>query len=188
MNHYYFVATLPQLSLTAAPQWSEAEFVAAAEQQLGAADAAELRAVLAGAGSSAFARRRREFDQRLALLCARLRAERRGLDRSAIEAAVDEGVPDVQLRTAVADAFAAPDPLERQRRLDALTWRWLEGAAQVSQFALDAIFAHGLMLQLAWRWQPRTAAAGDARLAEQRERLLAGFDGLQMTMTEEATA
>ncbi len=180
MSYYYFGATLPTLSPTGTPPWTVAAFVDEADRQLLPADRRELALVLAGGGSSAFARASRTQAQQLALAIARLRAERRGLDPTALD---DDGADDLQLRAAVAEAFAAPHPLERQRRLDGLQWRWFERATSDDPFGLAAVLAHGRMLQLAWQWHARTAVAGNEALAGQRQRLLAGFGEMQLTMT-----
>ncbi len=179
MSYYYFGATLPSLSLTAALPWSLAEFVAEAARQLTAADRNELAAVLEGSGQSAFARGDQQRQQDLAVAVARRRAERRGLDPAAVGA-----VADRQLGQAVDEAFAAADPLERERRLDLVRWRWLESRAEQEPFALTAVLAHALRLQIAERWQGRQPAIGREQFAVQRQRLLAGFADLQLTAVD----
>lgn len=185
MNYYYFAATLPAVSLTAEPQWTLDQFVAAASEQLTAGDRRELAAILAGGGTSSFAKEWREYRHQIAVAAARLRAERRGLDLAAI--GTDEESP-LDVRAAVGEAFLAADPMERQRRLDGLLWRRLESLRQWAPFSPAAVFAFGCQIQLAWQWQPRTQEEGQRALDEQRQRLLAAFKDLEFTMAAEGTA
>ena len=108
------------------------------------------------------------------------RAEVRGRDAESLRESGME--PDLALAAHVADAFAAADPLERERRIDAMRWRWLEEQQERDPFAPTAVFSYALRLDLAQRWSARTEAMGRKDLAEQRARMLSGFDNLEFTM------
>ncbi len=180
MNYYYLVASLPSLRLSAETAMTSEAFLALADEQLSAADRRELDAVLAGRGSSSFGRRHAAFEQGLVLQIAKARAERRSRDASGLP---EGGAGDeLSMQQAVRDAFAAADPLERERRFDALRWRWLEDEAQRDPFAPAAVFSYALRLVILSAWRARTADVGRAQLAAQRERMLAGFDRLEFTM------
>jgi Protein of unknown function (DUF2764) len=180
MNYYYLVASLPSLQLSAEPPMTRDEFRARAAEQLTAADLRELDALFAGDGRSSFGRAfvRREAALRHAL--ALRRAEVRGRDAESLRESGME--PDLALAAHVADAFAAADPLERERRIDAMRWRWLEEQQERDPFAPTAVFSYALRLDLAQRWSARTEAMGRKDLAEQKARMLSGFDNLEFTM------
>ena len=180
MNYYYLVASLPSLHLSAEPPMTCDEFRARASEQLTAADLRELDALLAGEGSSSFGRAfvRREAALRHTL--ALRRAQVRGRDSQSLR---DSGMePDSELAGLVADAFAAADPLERERRIDAMRWRWLEAQQERDWFSPAAVFSYALRLDIAHRWRSRTEALGRKDLAEQKARMLSGFDNLEFTM------
>jgi hypothetical protein len=169
MNPYYLIASLPMLQFGAPPPLPMAEFLEACGRVLPPAQATEAAAVLCGAGKTAFARRHAAMESALVGQCARLRAAARGEPGPASAA---DGVPDLTQQALVQEAFTAPDPKERERRLDALRWRWLEEEARRESFSLSAALAYGLQLQIAERWAARTEDAGQRRLEQQLERLL----------------
>jgi len=179
MNYYYLVASLPSLRLTAESTMTREAFLTLADEQLSAADRRELDAVLAGRGSSAFGRRHATFERSLVLHVGKARAERRGRGTDELPPDIDD---DMSMQQAVRDAFAAADPLDRERRFDAMRWRWLEDEAQRDPFASAAVFSYALRLWILSAWRVRTADVGRAELAAQRERMLAGFDRLEFTM------
>lgn len=180
MNYYYLLASLPSLQPFAEPPIALDAFAAQADGELTAKDRRELEALRRGEGESAFAQRLRRFERRLALLVARVRAERRGFDASELPA--DEGVPDLELASRVLDAFAGEDPMDRQRRLDRIVWRWLEDEAAADPFGPVALYGYALRLDLLHRWDGRSSMRGHAALHEQREKLLAGFGGMEFTL------
>lgn len=180
MNYYYLLASLPSLQLTAAPPIELEVLLQSSREQLTDKDFQELSAILAGGGESAFARRWRDFDERLRLLVARQRAERRSLDVSELPS--ESGAPDLSLQNQVLDAFAAEDPMERERRLDTLRWRWLENDSAFDPFAKAAVFSYALRFELVRTWHGRSTVRGRMALAAQREKLLAGFGGMEFTM------
>ncbi len=184
MNYYYLVASLPSQQLFAEPPMTPEALAALCVEQLSAADLRELDAVLAARGSSAFGARHAGYERELRSCIAQVRAERRR--RDAAELAMETG--DLGLQQSVRDAFAAKDPMERERRLDAMRWRWLEQEAERDAFAPAAVFSYALRLAIGQVWSRRTADAGRKELSAQRERMLSGFDRLEFTMDAAAEA
>lgn len=184
MNYYYLVASLPSQQLFAEPPMTMEALATLCAEQLSASDQRELAAVLAGSGRSAFGARHAAFEGGLRLCVAKARAERRSRDAS--ELPEDSG--DLALQQAVRDAFSAKDPMERERRFDAMRWRWLEQEAERDPFAPAAVFSYALRLSIGHAWSRRTADAGRNELSSQRERMLSGFDRLEFTMDAAAEA
>lgn len=184
MNYYYLVASLPSQQLFAEPPMTMDTLRALCAEQLSASDLRELDAVLAGAGRGAFGSRHTAFEGELRLCVAKVRAERRSRDASALPA--DSG--DLALQQSVRDAFSARDPMERERRFDAMRWRWLEQEAERDPFAPAAVFSYAARLAIGLAWSRRTAEAGRNELSSQRERMLSGFDRLEFTMDAAAEA
>ncbi len=185
MNYYYLLASWPSLQLFAAPPLDREVLMLQAREQLTAKDAAELSAILAGGGSSALAARWQAFDGQLRLLVARVRAERRALVASDLhddELPEDHGSLNLELQNQVRDAFAAEDPMERERRLDRLRWRWLESESAFDPFSSATVFTYALRFELVCAWHERSTMRGRTALAAQREQLLAGFGGMEFTM------
>lgn len=184
MNYYYLVASLPSLQLSAEPPMTMAALRALCEEQLTQSDLRELDALLSGDGvaltRSRFGARCAARMQSIRVACAIARAERRSRDASVLPS--DEGASDSGLQSEVRDAFAAANPMERERRLDAIRWRFLEREAEQEPFAAAAVFSYALRLRILLSWVARTAEAGNAALDGQKQRMLVGFDNLEFTM------
>ena len=174
MNHWYLVASLPLVALGAEPPLSLEAFRALCGEHLPEGDLRELDAVLAGAGTSPFARAWGETQRRIEDECAVLRAARLGLDAGPWRK--DVGVPDATLIAAVREAFQQPDPRSRELQLDVLRWRTLEDLARSAPFGLPAVVAYGLRLRLAARWSARTEARGRRQLGRHLDAMFAAFD------------
>lgn len=176
MNYWYLAASLPQLTLGAEPASSFEAFRTLCGEHLTTSDLAELDAVLAGQGESAFARALREYTLRVLDECAVLRAAKLGIDSTPWR--TDIGVPDASVTAQVRDAMGQADPRARELQLDTLRWKKLEELAQPTPFGLPAVLSHGLRLQIALRWAARNEASGRQRLATHLEAILTAFDRL----------
>lgn len=66
----------------------------------------------------------------------------------------------VDIVAAVADAFDAPHPGARERRLDDLRWRLADELAARSPAGFEALYARAVQLRLAWRREAWDADAG----------------------------
>ncbi len=173
--YYYLVASLPTLASGTPPALTPERFRALCSEHLAPADLAELDAVLAGAGRSAFARAWQAADGQLRNACARLRAARHEVEPDAFVKAVP-GL-DLSLARRAQDAMSAPDPRQRERQLDDVRRQVLSELAFDAPFGLEAVLAYGLGLALAWRWESRSDAAGREALTNQIEALLARHAG-----------
>lgn len=61
------------------------------------------------------------------------------------------------------------DPVEKERFMDALRWRWLDDATEGNAFGLEAVFAHLCKLDMLARWQrldPQTGKETFTRIIE----------------------
>jgi hypothetical protein len=165
MNHYYFAATLPLLTLGEPPRLSGAEFVSACEQHLSAAAAAAATALIADthaptANGDGFPGRWHNAESQMRNAIARVRAARRGVDLAGRALAV--GNFDVALEAAVDDAFGQPNPLARERALDTYRWKKADELAGHDSFSTAAILAYAVKLGIAQRWSALEAEAGSA--------------------------
>lgn len=168
MNHYYLVSSLPTLTPGERPGITREEFLRRASEQMDAADRKRLESRLADGppeGSDALSCEWRALETALRNACARQRAARRGVD---VRAHLREGGEDASVDAAVAAAFNAPDPLARERALDAIRWTALERLAGYDPFTFRALQCYAARLHLAWRLaelDPRRGHAAAARLA-----------------------
>ena len=178
MNYWYLVASLPLLTFSAEPPASFTDFRALCGEHGAQRDLVELDAVLAGGGTSPFARAWHDFNVRVRDECAVHRAARLGIDPGPWRGAV--GVPDASLAAAVRDAMQQADPHARELQLDALLWRRLEELAQAAPFGLPALLSYGLRLQIVLRWANRSEASGRQRLATHLDAILTAFDRLAL--------
>ena len=67
---------------------------------------------------------------------------------------------------AVEEAYARPNPLEREQELDRHRWGRLDEMLLGHDFDLAAVMAYGLRLRIARRWQAMSDGAGRRRLDE----------------------
>lgn len=167
MDYPFFLASVPTPSVPAGtpPPWSSARFLDEASRNLSAADLDVLRALASDAPCShPFVRAWRDFDTQLRNACARLRAAKRGVDarpylheHDAIDGSLDRRVQSV--------FQSAPDPLARERALDALRLERLSTPPE-NPFSLDAVLALFLRIRLAERSAAPDPDAGRDRLAQ----------------------
>jgi len=165
MNYYSLIASLPLIQLGKPPPLRLPGFRAACDTHLDPIDRTVLADLLETGGAHSphpFARawRDRETEMRNAIV--RFRAKTRGMSPDRHLRPQDGA--RVFIQAGVAEAFQAPNPLERERALDRLRWRVLEELAGLDPFAPEAVFAYGLRLQLAERWTLFDEAAGTALL------------------------
>lgn len=167
MSYYYIVASLPTLALGEPPPFDGAGFLRQSANVLEAGDLAELALVLEGReaeGCSAFSREWVNSEAQLRNAVARTRAAKLSVEvRPYLR---DHAGYDVSLEKGVADAYAKPNPLERELALDRLRWKRLEDLAARDPFSLSAVLAFAVRLRLAARWAAMQEAAGQAKLDE----------------------
>ena len=165
MNHYYLVSSLPTLTPGERPGITREEFLRRAAEQLDGPDLKLVGSRLADGlpeGADAFSQDWRATETALRNTCARQRAARRGVDALSY---VREGDDDPALSLAVAAAFNAPDPLARERALDAIRWAALERMAGYDPFTFRALQSYAARLHLAWRLAELDLRRGHATAA-----------------------
>ena len=165
-NALYFAASLPSLFFGSPPPFSLADFLFRCQGVLSSTERAHLDAVLAGApgpGDFAAAWHARETQLRNATAHARAAAwggDARALDR------MHPGF-DLSVQKAVTDAFAKPNPLEREQELDRCRWRVAADLARTAPLGLPGVLAFALHLRIAERWAGLEEARGRAVLEDQ---------------------
>lgn len=167
MSYYYIVASLPTLVLGEPPPYSGAELLRHVANVLEAEDLAELALVLEGReadGRSAFAREWVGTDAQIRNAIVRTRAAKLSLE--ARPYLREHPGYDVSIEKAVADAYAKPNPLERELSLDRLRWKHLEDRVAQEPFSLAAVLAFAIRLRIAARWAALEERAGRAKLDE----------------------
>lgn len=167
MSFVYFVASLPTLSLTAPPPWSMERFLDEARRLLDPGTVAELEALVAEGALNAqtpLAARWRAAETQLRNALARSRAVRLDLDPTPY-LRPHEGFSNY-IEHAVVEAFAKPNPLERELSLDRFRWSLLDEWAREEPFGLNAVLSYALKLKLSERWGRFTDEDGRKRLAE----------------------
>ncbi len=173
MNHYYFVATLPMLTLDETPDISLETFRSDCARHLPASVAAVATA-LSGEhgdiveGGGTFVARWHDAENQVRNAVARARATRRGMDISRDLRPV--GAFDVAMEKAVQEAFTRATPLEREHAIDTCRWTKVDELAGHDAFSTASVFAYAVKLAIAHRWaalDERTGAAAAHVLVDQ---------------------
>lgn len=68
-----------------------------------------------------------------------------------------------------------PDPVEKERRIDAMKWRWLDETV-TDIFSIEAVFAYLCKLQMMDRWERLDTENGKKRFRQIIENLRAGAE------------
>lgn len=167
MSYYYIVASLPTLVLGEPPPYSGEEMLRLVANVLEAGDLAELALVLEGReaeGCSAFAREWVGIEAQIRNAIVRERAAKLSIE--ARPHLREHTGYDVCIEKAVADAYAKPNPLERELSLDRLRWKQLEDRVMHEPFSLAAVLAFAVRLRIVSRWAALEEQAGRAKLDE----------------------
>lgn len=167
MSYYYFIASLPALTLASPPPWTLDRFLEEARRLLDPAVVAEIEAIVepgAARARSELAARWRAAETQLRNAIARSRAIRLEKDPAPYQRP-HEGY-SVYIEHAVVEAYAKPNPLERELSLDRFRWSLLEEWAREEPFGVNALLAYALKLRLSERWGRFTDDEGRARLEE----------------------
>jgi hypothetical protein len=161
VSFYYFVASLPALTLAAPPPQSFAAFRAEVARLLPPSVGRELDAVVAGGApgaGSGFASAWHDHEVQLRNAVARARALRRN----------EEVAPflkpcrgfSLAIEQAVGEAYGKPNPLERELALDQIRWSSADELARTEAFGLEAVLAYGVKLKMVERWAALSDEAG----------------------------
>lgn len=159
MSLYYLIASLPALDMEHAPVLTSDAFDVLCREHLAPADAAAAAALATGEPSDhPYARAWHNLETLVRNAIARQRALRQSADIAQHQRPASGY--DVRLERAVEEAFQAPDPLQRERQLDALRWRLAEELQGLDPLDVRVVLAYALKMRLAGRWAARTFEAG----------------------------
>lgn len=167
MSYYYLAASLPMLVLGDPAPFSFDEFRASSSTLLREEDLQELDLLgegRAGEGLSSFSRRWFNAETQLRNAVARVRGGRHGVDAKTYLR--DHKEFSVAIEEAVTDAYAKPNPLERELELDRLRWQALDELGREEPFGLSAILAFAVKLQLTERWARMDDEAGKQKVED----------------------
>jgi len=168
MKYYYLVASLPSLVLGEPPPLNMERLRFSCSTVLEPEDMAELERIAAGRDeecSGAFMQAWRDAEYQLRNAVAAVRAHRRNVEAQP-HLREHRGFR-VWIEKAVTDAFAKPNPAEREMALDRLRWQILDELSRQDPFGVGPVLAFALKLRMAERWARLDAAAG--------RRMLDGF-------------
>jgi hypothetical protein len=160
MNYYYLAASLPALNMEVPPPMSGRAYRALCQEHLAAGDFRVLDEALTPGDEpprSALGRQWWDQDRELRNAVVRIRAARLRTDPALF---LREDALDTSCERAAADAFAKPNPRERELALDRFRWRQLDALAGYDPFSVRALVAYGLKLRLAERWAAMDASKG----------------------------
>lgn len=167
MKHYYLLASLPTLVLGEPVPFDGDELLARSANFLGPSELDELRRAVEGRtheGISGFSRRWTAADTQLRNAAVRVRASKLGTEPKSYLR--EHAGYDTYIEKAVADAYAKPNPLERELALDRHRWQMLEDLAKTDPFGFDGLLAWALKLGIAVRWAGLKDEAGRKRVAD----------------------
>jgi hypothetical protein len=160
MNYYYLAASLPALSMEAPPPMSGRAYRALCQEHLSAGDFRVLDEALTPGDEpprSALGREWWDHDRDLRNAVVRIRASRLRTDPAPFLRA---DAFDTSCERAAADAYAKPNPRERELALDRFRWLQLDALAGYDPFSVRALVAYGLKLRLVERWAAMDAGKG----------------------------
>jgi hypothetical protein len=167
VKHYYLVASLPTLVLGEPAPLGGEELLERAGNFLLPNELDELRRVVEGRvreGVSEFSRRWSAADAQLRNAAARVRAGKRGVEPK--EWLREHEGFDTYMEKAVADAYAKPNPLERELSLDRHRWQTIDEMVLMDPFGFSAVLAWALKLGIAARWAGMSDEAGRKNVAD----------------------
>ncbi len=157
---FALLASLPMLRREETPGIGMEELLSSAEAYLSAKKAGLFKALsLSAEETSAFpakslAAKYVKWEGSLRNAIARQRAARLGLDPAAY---LRDFSYDTEADRFVRDAFAAENPLEREKLLDASRWMKLEELEFGHRFDFDVLCAYKLKLEILLKWKARSA-------------------------------
>lgn len=161
MKYYYLVAGLPTLELGEPPPRAAADFLSACSHLVGPAELEELRRAVEGRtheGVTDFLKQWTRTDTQLRNAAARVRAGKLSVEAGAH--VKDHAGWDTYVEKAVADAYAKPNPLERELALDHFRWKALDEMTLMEPFGLGALLAYAIRLRMATRWAAMEEKSG----------------------------
>lgn len=162
-QYYYLICSLPFIKLEEAPSINSGEFRRLCEEQVSAKDLQLLDAVsLVPLKDNPFAADSSAF-QWLALdknLRKRMAVYRAGRKSENTTRAVPKGDDFSDLDRGIQEAYAKPNPAEREKHLDSIRWQWLDELEFGHYFDVNKLFIYKLRLLIHEKWQCRNNELG----------------------------
>lgn len=153
MNYYFLVSSLPHVSIGEPPAISFDKFAEICSEHLSKDDMSALNTI-AGLktidSSHSFIKAWKEKETLLRNAIAKIRASRLNRDSSSCIKEVSSF--DASIEKVAADAFAKPNPLEKELLIDKHRWHQLEELQGFNMFSSSAILSYAVKLKIAERW------------------------------------
>ena len=164
MGYEYLLTGLPDLSANGAAPMSMEALDALFDEQLRAKDKEQLRLLKSHArrGTCQFVQDWLAFNRDLNNLLTAEVCRKHGLnpEKFVIGEMPDDVEPEVKAASKVEDLY------ERERRIDALRFAWLEERTRMISFSLENVLAYYLMAQMLNRWTVLTPEKGESVFRE----------------------
>ena len=158
---FALIASLPLLKWDDAPSITMEGLSGSTDLYLSAGQSAMFQALNLSPGGS-LAAHYLAWETAFRNSIAKLRAARLNLDSAAYLHA--DGAYESDADRAVREAFAAENPLEREKMLDAARWRKLEELELGNLFNFNVLCAYKLKLELLLKWKARNAELSQKNL------------------------
>lgn len=161
MSLIYLLSSLPMLTFEAAPPLSSDAFLEACREQLGAADADAVEALVKGTPSGhPFVNLWKDKEAILRNAAARERAQASGVD--ADRWLRSTAGCDTVIESLVEDAFQESDPLAKERELDRVRWWIADDLQGPDPLSIRAAFSYAIKLAILSRWRALSPEQGRA--------------------------
>lgn len=171
-QYYYFVSTLPALVLGETPQLDTESFLDLLPHHVSEGQVEHLRALAETPPVPEFCPAARRWNELEIFLRNYVVRNRRDTDRRRVaEWTREERDVFPGLEPQIDDALNAPNPLQREWRLDRIRWQMLEEARFARPFAVDALAVYRLQLLLVEKWAGVDAEAGLQRIRDIADKL-----------------
>jgi hypothetical protein len=172
VSHYYLVASLPTLVMGEPPPATGDDLLVRWANLLTEAELRELALAFGGRvaeGQSDFSKRWTQLETQLRNAVARVRSGKLSLEPR--EYLKEHTGYDTYIEKAVTDAYARPNPLERELSLDHHRWQLLDELILADRFGFPSLVAFAIKLGIAARWAAMKDEAGQARLDQTLEQM-----------------
>lgn len=152
MNHYYLVASLPELTLDTDPPFSTDEFLFSTTGVLSEGERDTLAAVLGGESvtDSRFAGRWGDISTQLRNSLVKARAQRYNTDARPYMRS--GGAYSMYIDKIVQDAMSHDSPIDRERALDRGRMELADELAAGLPFSFEVVLAFAVKLKIVERW------------------------------------
>ena len=164
-QYYYLICSLPFIKLEETPSINSGEFRRLCEEQISKHDLHLLDAVsLVPLKDRHFAPDTSAF-QWLTLeknLRKRMAAYRAGRKRENTNRAMPKGDDFPDIDRGIQEAYAKPNPAEREKYLDSIRWHWLDELEFGHYFDVNKLFIYKLRLLIHEKWLSRNNEQGYA--------------------------